>query len=207
MRLRGAGCAKREETKLENYVKAVLYVYPRLERLEKDCEEHIRNRAFMSYDYRTTTERLSEELAEEIIRKGLIRELKRKNGRRDWRPKERGKVFAGASVFSKKKQVEAILRRDGLQGNRQRKKLLSQAGEASEEGFGRAASTGIDERDLFFGLCAFRLADVRLSLYRSRKRRAERREGTLAGRISVRKKYGTDLSGALEKGKETGRVI
>ena len=59
---------------MENYVKAVLYVYPRLERLEKDCEEHIRNRAFMSYDYRTTTERLSEELAEEIIRKGLTKE-------------------------------------------------------------------------------------------------------------------------------------
>ena len=56
---------------------------------------------------------------------GIDQRAEKKNGRRDWRPKERGKVFAGASVFSKKKQVEAILRRDGLQGNRQRKKLLS----------------------------------------------------------------------------------
>ena len=106
MRLRGAGCAKREETKLENYVKAVLYVYPRLERLEKDCEEHIRNRAFMSYDYRTTTERLSEELAEEIIRKGLIRELKRKTDAAIGALKKEEKFLLELRYFRRKSRLK-----------------------------------------------------------------------------------------------------
>ena len=113
---------------MENYVKAVLYVYPRLERLEKDCEEHIRNRAFMSYDYRTTTERLSEELAEEIIRKGLIRELKRKTDAaigalkkeekfllelRYFRRKSRLKQFCGETDFKEIGSERNYYRRQG----------------------------------------------------------------------------------------------
>ena len=106
MRLGGAGCAKREETKLENYVKAVLYVYPRLERLEKDCEEHIRNRAYMSYDYRTTAERLSEELAEEIIRKGLIGELKRKTDAAIGALKKEEKFLLELRYFRRKSRLK-----------------------------------------------------------------------------------------------------
>lgn len=67
---------KREEGKLENYLKAALYVYPRLERIERDWEEHIKNKAFMSYDYRVTTEKLSVYLAEEILRKEKIEKLR-----------------------------------------------------------------------------------------------------------------------------------
>lgn len=61
---------------MESYVKAVLYVYPRLREIEKDYGEHIRNKAILSYDYRVTTEKLSEYLAEEILKKGLIEELR-----------------------------------------------------------------------------------------------------------------------------------
>lgn len=61
---------------MENYLKAALYVYPKLERIERDCEEHIRNKAFMSYDYRETTENLSVYLAEEILKKEKIETLR-----------------------------------------------------------------------------------------------------------------------------------
>ena len=61
---------------MENYLKVALYVYPKLERIERDCEEHIRNKAFMSYDYRETTENLSVYLAEEILKKEKIETLR-----------------------------------------------------------------------------------------------------------------------------------
>ena len=61
---------------MDTYVKAVLYVYPRLEKIEKDYEEHIKNKAFLSYDYRSATEVLTEYIAGEIIRKNLIGDLK-----------------------------------------------------------------------------------------------------------------------------------
>lgn len=61
---------------MESYIKAVLYVYPRLEKIKADYGEHIRNRALMSCSYRGATENLCEYLAREIVRKQLIGELK-----------------------------------------------------------------------------------------------------------------------------------
>lgn len=109
---------KREEGKLENYLKAALYVYPRLERIERDWEEHIKNKAFMSYDYRVTTEKLSVYLAEEILRKEKIEKLKydrRGTGTTDGRRK----ISARIEIFPKKREAETILSESRLERNRQ----------------------------------------------------------------------------------------
>ena len=52
---------------MENYVKVILYAYPLLETVGKDYEEHIKNKALRSYESSTTTERLAEYLAGEIL--------------------------------------------------------------------------------------------------------------------------------------------
>lgn len=61
---------------LENYAKVVLYTYPLLETVEKDYEEHIRNRAVLSYKSRLSAEELAEYLAEEILRKEKLEWLR-----------------------------------------------------------------------------------------------------------------------------------
>lgn len=63
-------------SKLENYIKVLLYVYPRLEEAAKDYGEHIRNKAILSCDGKVRTEKLIEYLTEEIARKEKIEELK-----------------------------------------------------------------------------------------------------------------------------------
>ena len=61
---------------MEKYTKAVLYVYPLLATVGKDYEEHIRNKALLSYDSKTNAESLIEYIAEEIICKERLEWLK-----------------------------------------------------------------------------------------------------------------------------------
>lgn len=62
---------------MENCVKAVLYTYPKLRVIERDYEEHIQNRAILSYRYKGSVESLTEYLAEEVIRRHRLADLKR----------------------------------------------------------------------------------------------------------------------------------
>ena len=54
---------------MENYVKALLYAYPFLERTIETYGQHVRNKARLSYDGQVATETLVQYLAEEILRK------------------------------------------------------------------------------------------------------------------------------------------
>ena len=57
---------------MENYLKTVLYAYPLLETVGEDYEEHIRNKAVLSYNSSLKTEDLAEYLAKEILRKNNL---------------------------------------------------------------------------------------------------------------------------------------
>jgi hypothetical protein len=61
---------------MENCVKAVLYTYPKLRIIQKDYEEHIQNRAILSYRYKGSVESLTEYLAQEVIRRHRLADLK-----------------------------------------------------------------------------------------------------------------------------------
>ena len=61
---------------LENYLKTVLYAYPLLKTVGEDYEQHIRNKAVLSYDGKWDTLRLAEYLAEEILQKNRLEWLK-----------------------------------------------------------------------------------------------------------------------------------
>ncbi len=63
---------------MKNYAKTILYAYPFLETVGEDYEEHIRNKAVLSYDSRWQAERLTEYLAEEILRMRRLEWLKGK---------------------------------------------------------------------------------------------------------------------------------
>ncbi|MBE5740643.1 MAG: hypothetical protein E7349_07350 [Clostridiales bacterium] len=61
---------------MENYAKVILYTYPLLKTVGKDYADHIRNKALLSYESAWDTERLTEYIAEEILRKERLEWLK-----------------------------------------------------------------------------------------------------------------------------------
>lgn len=63
---------------MENYAKVVLYAYPLLKTVGKDYQDHIRNKALLSYDSKMSAERLAEYLAQEILHMRLLVDLKNK---------------------------------------------------------------------------------------------------------------------------------
>ena len=63
---------------MKNYVKIILHAYPFLKTVDKDYEEHIRNRALLSYDGRWTAEQTAEYLAGEILNMRRLEWLKEK---------------------------------------------------------------------------------------------------------------------------------
>lgn len=63
---------------MEEYVKIILYTYPFLRTVGKDYEEHIRNKAILSYKSRLSTEALAEEIAREILEQRKLLYLKEK---------------------------------------------------------------------------------------------------------------------------------
>lgn len=54
---------------MKGYVKAILYVYPFLKTVEKDYEEHIFNKAILSYRGNVNADRLAEYIAGQIVEK------------------------------------------------------------------------------------------------------------------------------------------
>ncbi len=61
---------------MKDYVKAVLYAYPLLKTVEKDYEEHITNKALLSYMPRSSAESTIEKIAEEIVEMRSLEWLK-----------------------------------------------------------------------------------------------------------------------------------
>lgn len=99
---------ERETKKVENYVKAILYIYPRLESMAKDYVEHIKNKAFMSYDYRETTEKLAEYLAEEIMRSRGISQLKQTVDEILGKLTKQERLLLELRYFRRKKEVKKM---------------------------------------------------------------------------------------------------
>ena len=65
-----------EVKKMELRVKTALYAYPQLDRIVGDYEEHVKNKAYLSYGSKMPTERLAEYLALEIVRRQSTDKLK-----------------------------------------------------------------------------------------------------------------------------------
>ncbi|MBQ9729620.1 MAG: hypothetical protein IJV80_02290, partial [Clostridia bacterium] len=63
---------------MENYAKVILYTYSKMEEMDADLKEHIRFKAFTSYDYRRSTEAIAEYIAEQVISRRTLCELKDK---------------------------------------------------------------------------------------------------------------------------------
>ena len=61
---------------MKNYARIILYTYPLLRTVEKDYEEHIGNKAILSYEGRWTAEQTAEYIAGEILEMRRLEWLK-----------------------------------------------------------------------------------------------------------------------------------
>ena len=131
---------KRGDEKLTDYTKAVLYAYPMIKDLESACEEHIKNKAILSYKYLAPCEGLVEYLTEEIAKKEKLMWLENiLNGAVDklndtekllleiryfGKKKGKGNVVENSESWSEstyfrmqkrlEKRIENLLKREGL---------------------------------------------------------------------------------------------
>lgn len=95
---------------LENYAKVMLYAYPFLNAVDKDYEEHIRNKAILSYGNKWTAEGLAEYIAGEIITKRNIAALKQDLEKVFGKLDEVEKQLLEIRYFGKRKKLRDFLK-------------------------------------------------------------------------------------------------
>ena len=91
-----------------SYVKTILYIYPRLERIAADYGDHIRHRAILSYENRTA-ERAAEYLAEEILKKRAIEALKERVDAALKKLNDKERFLLEVRYFGRKKKLREFL--------------------------------------------------------------------------------------------------
>ena len=139
---------------MENYVKAALYFYPMMKRTAEDYKEHIKNKAYTSFDNRKNAEKLVEYMAGEVIKKRLLEELEERIASALERLTEKERFLLEARYFRRKSKLKEYLQSlgEGALGSkrsyfRRQEKLLKKlterfckAGLTEEEFCGRYES-------------------------------------------------------------------
>ncbi len=95
---------------MENYVKVILYAYPSLKTVGKDYEEHIRNRAVLSYVGNVTAEKLAEYIAGEIIEMDKLETLREKVDGVLAKLSDGERTLLGVRYFGKRKNARDFLK-------------------------------------------------------------------------------------------------
>ena len=94
---------------MENYVKALLYAYPSLDRMKDTYAHHIRTSAVLSCDGRMDTEKLTEYLLKEILHKRRLEWLKVTLDRVLNRLNDLERALIESAFFRKKGILKVIL--------------------------------------------------------------------------------------------------
>ncbi len=93
---------------MQAYAKILLYTYPLLERVGEDYEEHVRNKAVLSYRSNRTAEELAEYLAGEILEMRCLEWLKGRLDEAFAGLSEEEKLLLRARYFGKDKSGERL---------------------------------------------------------------------------------------------------
>lgn len=101
---------------MKNYVKAALYAYPFLKNIDKEYDEHIFNRAALSYRDQRSTERIATYIAGEIVEKRRLVWLREKITLVLERLSDAERTLVSIRYFGKERAVKRELRTDGRAG-------------------------------------------------------------------------------------------
>ncbi len=94
---------------MKEYAKMMMYAYPLLATVEKDYEDHIRNRAVLSYFADGSAYEQAEYVAEQIIEMRKLEELKGRVGEALTRLSALERVLVDIRYFGKTKDILAAL--------------------------------------------------------------------------------------------------
>ena len=100
--------ARSEVKTMEMRVISALYAYPQLERIGRDYEEHVKNKALLSYGNKMETEKLAEYLAIEIVRRQNVAKLKEELDSVIAKLNEEEKTLLDVRYFGKADRVRRI---------------------------------------------------------------------------------------------------
>ncbi len=95
---------------MKKYAKMILYAYPMLKTVERDYEEHIRNKALLSYDSRKTAVELAEYLAGEILEMRRLEWLKAKVEESIQKLNEVERTLLFGKYFGRRGELKKLLR-------------------------------------------------------------------------------------------------
>lgn len=94
---------------MKSYVKAVLYAYPFLANIDKEYDEHIFNRAVLSYRSDLSAERQALYIAGEIVEKQRLEWLKEKIDRVLQRLDDTERTLVSIRYFKKERKIKRRL--------------------------------------------------------------------------------------------------
>ena len=95
---------------MKDYAKMILYAYPLLKTVEKDYEEHVSNKAILSYDGRWTAEQMAESIAEEILEMRRLEWMKNRVKETLDKLSDMEKTLVAIRYFGKTKGVKLLLK-------------------------------------------------------------------------------------------------
>ena len=130
---------------MENYAKVMLYVYPFLKAVGKDYEEHIRNKAILSYVGNASTERLAEYIAGEIITKRKLEGLKEDLEKVFGRLQERENQLLSFRYFGRRKQLREFLKNESCKAGWSERKYFREQKRLGEKVNAMMRSVGLTE--------------------------------------------------------------
>ena len=97
---------------MKNYVKIILHAYPFLKTVGEDYEEHIRNRALLSYDGRWTAEQTAEYLAGEVLNMRRLEWLKDKIEKTLGKLTDVERTLTEMRYFGKGRKLKSFLQKE-----------------------------------------------------------------------------------------------
>ena len=130
---------------MKNYTKAVLYAYPFLKNIGKEYDEHVFNRAILSYRSDFSAERIALYIAGEIVEKQTLQEVQKTVEEVLSKLSDVERTLVAIRYFGKKRKIRRSLTGEGKGAWSERKYFRMQS-RLSEKLGAMLVARGIDER-------------------------------------------------------------
>ena len=132
---------------MNEYVKALLYLYPSFKRMTEDFGEHIKNKAYLSFECKGGTERYVEYLAGEVIKKKKMEEISFAMDELVDKLSDKEKFLLEMRYFRRKKKLQAYMETLGEEALGSKRSYFRKQGKLFEKLCLRLKRKGLTEEE------------------------------------------------------------